>query len=416
MKVVKITLFAVLAALLAVGVSTTSYAFHSGGVAECEGCHSMHSPKAGGTDLLVAGDASSACLTCHESATDTAANGYHISTADAKLLTSAPLQRTPGGDFGWVKKTWDVARDPKQRHGHNIIAADFNYNVDDNNVYAPGSGSAFASSALGCQSCHDPHGQVRRTLTGYQRGGTIGQLTLPIMASGSYNNSPEPTATEAVGAYRILRGAGDATQGVTFVDVPIAVAPSSYNASEATTQTRVAYGASGAATWGNWCGTCHADMHSSGNYVHPVDEDLNGLSAFYNAYKKSGDLTGTSATAYSSLVPFAEATGNIPLLKTHATGTFLNGPSTNDDVMCLSCHRAHASGMPEMLRFTYHYEFMTYGGNYIGMDNPLMTSSRKATQTLSRNMADWQAALYDRPASQFATYQRVLCNKCHAKD
>ena len=39
MRAVKVTLVAVLAALVAVGVSTTSYAFHSGGVAECEGCH-----------------------------------------------------------------------------------------------------------------------------------------------------------------------------------------------------------------------------------------------------------------------------------------------------------------------------------------------------------------------------------------
>ena len=42
MKVARITFLTLLAALVAVGVSTTSYAFHSGGVAECNGCHSMH--------------------------------------------------------------------------------------------------------------------------------------------------------------------------------------------------------------------------------------------------------------------------------------------------------------------------------------------------------------------------------------
>src|SRR3990172_5646001 len=77
MKIAKITLFALLAALVAVGVSTTAYAFHSGGVAECGGCHSMHSPKAGGTFLLVGVDAGSACLTCHEHAGDTGAPSYH---------------------------------------------------------------------------------------------------------------------------------------------------------------------------------------------------------------------------------------------------------------------------------------------------------------------------------------------------
>lgn len=419
MKYAKGMFLLVLAALVAVGVATTAHSFHSGGVAECEGCHSMHSPAAGGVDLLVGRDPSSACLTCHQGANDTGPSSYHISTAPAALAAGAPLQRTPGGDFGWVKKSWDEALDPDQRHGHNVVAVDFDYFADDNNSTAPG--GTFVSTQLGCQSCHDPHGQGRRTTNtgGYQRGGTIGQAVNPIIASGSYNTSPNPAAGEAVGLYRILRGVGDSSQGVTFAGAPIAVAPSTYNQSERTNQVRVAYGAAGSDTWGAWCGSCHTTMHTAGaGLTHPVDVDLNGLTAIYNAYVKSGDLTGTSATAFSSLVPFAEATGDYSALKTHAsnTGAFLSGPSTSDKVMCLSCHRAHASGMPEALRYSQSYEFMTFGGNYIGMDNPVMTSTRKPTQTFRRNMADWSAAYYDRPATQFATYQRVLCNKCHAKD
>jgi predicted CXXCH cytochrome family protein len=339
------------------------------------------------------------------------------------MATKAPQQRTPGGDFGWVKKTWDEGLDPDQRHGHNIVAPDLGYNADDNNVFAPGSGNSFSSSQLGCQSCHDQHGQTRRITDGtgataYQRGGTIGTAVAPIIASGSYNNSPTPTATEAVGVYRLLRGMGDATQGVTFAGAPIAVAPATYNQTEATNQVRVAYGADGANTWGNWCGTCHADMHGAVGTTHPVDQALNDIALNYNAYVKSGVLTGAAATSFSSLVPFAESTGSYTTLKTHASnsGAYLAGPAQGDQVMCLSCHRAHASGMPEALRFINTYEFTTVGGNYIGMDNPLMTSSRAPTQTFRRNMADWQAAFYGRPATQFATYQRVLCNKCHAKD
>ena len=33
-----------------------------------------------------------------------------------------------------------------------------------------------------------------------------------------------------------------------------------------------------------------------------------------------------------------------------------------------------------------------------------------------RLAVETQAAYYDRPVTAFATYQRVLCNKCHAKD
>ncbi len=424
MNVVKVTLVAALAALVAAGVSTTSYAFHSGGVAECEGCHSMHSPKAGGDKLLVGSDQSSTCLSCHEHAGDTGPSSYHISTADADLGAGlSPKQRTPGGDFGWLKKTYtdltgaNSYSEPGRTHGHNIVATDQGFAADDNNTVAPG--GSFTSSQLGCQSCHDPHSANRRLPDGtYVKGGVRGSATAPIMASGSYGAIP--TAGNAVGAYRLLRGLGDASQGVTFANLPIAVAPSSYNQSEADNQVRVAYGAAGSNTWGSWCATCHADMHrGTGNYVHPVDQSLSTeITANYNAYVKSGDLSGLAASAFTSLVPFAENTGDIATLTSHAknNNSFLGGPGTSDKVMCLSCHRAHASGMMEMLRYDNGYEFMTVNGKYLGTDSGEQTSSRGALQRRGRTMAEWQAAYYDRPAAKFATYQRVLCNKCHAKD
>jgi predicted CXXCH cytochrome family protein len=209
---------------------------------------------------------------------------------------------------------------------------------------------------------------------------------------------------------------GDSSQGVTFAGVPIAVAPATYNRTEAVTQTRVAYGSNGIVdTWGNWCATCHTDMHSTGNYVHKVDEALDtGIANNYNAYVKSGDLSGAAATSFLSLVPFAETGATISVLKSHAKNndSYLNGPSTSDKVMCLSCHRAHATGFPEMLRWNMEGEFMVYNSLFPGTDTtptvPQFARGRLGVET--------QAAYYDRPVTKFASYQRVLCNKCHAKD
>ena len=53
MKGLKVSLVIMAAALLTIGLSGMAYAFHSGGVAECGGCHSMHAPKAGGAFLLI---------------------------------------------------------------------------------------------------------------------------------------------------------------------------------------------------------------------------------------------------------------------------------------------------------------------------------------------------------------------------
>jgi predicted CXXCH cytochrome family protein len=403
---------------------TTAYAFHSGGVAECGGCHSMHSPATGGTFLLVGTDQSSACLSCHEHAGDTGPSSYHISTADADMPAGvAPLQRTPGGDFGWLKKDYSftvrgtATSENGHTHGHNIVAADFDYPVDDNNATAPG--GSFPSAQLACTSCHDPHGKYRRTSAATT---TIVTAGAPIIGSGSYDTSPVPAPGQAVGVYRLLAGAGYTKGGITFPGAPMAVAPATYNRSEASTQTRVAYGhqrTNGVATWGDWCGACHPNMHSPGGsrpYRHPVDRPLGsgGIVNIYNQYRKSGDMTGTGVNSYTTLVPYSEATASFTVLRTHARNndTFLQGPASSDRVICLSCHRAHASGFPEMLRWQMEGEFIVYDSQYPGTD----TTPTVPQFSRGRTGAETQAAYYDRPVTVFATYQRVLCNKCHGQD
>lgn len=425
MKGLKISLVIMAAVLLTLGTGGIALAFHSGGVAECEGCHSMHAPAAGGTFLLVGATQSETCLTCHENAADTGPTSYHISTTGS-TITGLPLQRTPGGDFGWLKKTFTYTYGTpavtytETGGGHNINAP--------TNGYAQASGTApggtFNAANLACNSCHDPHGKKRRLVDN-----SIADTGAPIWASGSYSGTTaaanEPAAGKAVGAYRLLAGSGysNALSGtIGFTGIPVAKAPSTYNRTESTTQTRVAYGkaiGAGTANWGDWCKTCHANMHSNGNTVHPTDEGLGDMATNYNAYVKSGDLTGVATSSFQSLVPFMQNASAYTDLIANAKNndTALGGPGISDQVACLSCHRAHASGFSHMLRFDYGYEFMTKGGSYIGSDNSEVgTTGRGPLQSRGRTIADWQAAYYDRPATQFATYQRVLCNKCHAKD
>lgn len=411
MKILKMAV----AAALAFGYSQ-AYAFHSGGVAECGGCHQMHGSPS--TDsLLVASDPSSACLTCHENANDTGPSSYHVSTADTRLATSPPLQRTPGGDFAWLKRTYGTGTSAElgQSHGHSIVAADKGYGVDTHNVTAPGGGS-MNSSALTCVSCHDQHSSIRRFADGsYARTG------LPIASSGSYATSPEPIAGRtAVGVYRILRGAAPGVSadthvaGASWANIFVAIAPNTYNRTEAVTETRVAYGAG----TGEWCNSCHPQMH--GNTIaqgyHPVDQAISGLAANYNAYVSSGIMTGTGNT-FSSLVPFAEVQP-ITVLKTHAVnnGSVPAGPVAADQVTCMSCHRAHASGFLHASRWQWENEFLTKAdsaGNAVYCSTDGTPGERCA---LNRNLAEVTAAYYDRPASKLGAYQRSLCNKCHAKD
>jgi hypothetical protein len=143
-------------------------------------------------------------------------------------------------------------------------------------------------------------------------------------------------------------------------------------------------------------------MHTTGgNTVHPVDQGLGStIAGLYNQYVKTGDMTGTVANSFNSLAPFATNSGDYTALAALAKndGSALAGPGSSDQVMCLSCHRAHASGFVEMLRFDQGYEFTTKGGQYVGSDNPEITGSRANVQRRGRTNAEWQRAYYERPA------------------
>jgi predicted CXXCH cytochrome family protein len=421
MKNLKIGLVIAAAALLTLGFGGAAQAFHSGGVAECGGCHAMHSPAAGGSFLMVGTDQSSTCLSCHEHAGDTGPSSYHVSTAPGDMAAGIPpKQRTPGGDFGWLKKSYTMtirgttSTEDGATHGHNIVSVDKGYVADATNTTAPG--GTFLSANLACNSCHDPHGQYRRL-----NDGTVAKTGAPIVASGSYNGATnEPAAGTAVGVYRLLAGAGYAK--APFAGVPAAKAPSTYNQTEATNQVRVAYGnstATGHTSWGTWCSTCHPNMHTNtapGGYVHPTDVNLGSTVAnMYNAYVMSGIQTNTDATkGFLSLVPFVKNTGVYADLATLATNALTDGagPTSTDQVSCLSCHRAHASGFPEMLRYNMEGEFMTYNNLWPGTD----TTPTVPQFARGRLSGETQAAYYDRPVTKFASYQRTLCNKCHGWD
>jgi len=457
MKTLRAVLYTAAAVLAFAG--TSAYAFHSGGVADCEGCHTMHNsfenaPMANGNAttplqqfqagpyLLQGTDQSSACLNCHQETTDTGPSGYHISTDPAHMPAGvAPLEMTPGGDFGWLKKdyTWiprgtEVDTSPGYRHGHNIVAADYGYAVDGTNVLAPG--GTYPAATFYCSSCHDPHGRYRR-----DSAGNVTTTGLPIMNSGSYPTTGatgryrSPQTWGSVGVYRLLAGAaylpksvaGDPTLTFTAPS-PAAVVPSTYNRSEATTQTRVAYGQG----MSEWCANCHPSLLMNG-YVsgvsmqrHPAGNSakLGAIANNYNSWVKSGDFTGVAASSYNSMIPYEEGTSDLTVLGSHAMNddTYLVGPdTTSSQVMCLSCHRAHASGWDSMTRWSNANEFITLVASTDGTGIPIypgtdMPGTVNAAAAQGRTQAEHQATMYGRAATKWAPYQRSLCNKCHAKD
>jgi hypothetical protein len=381
---------AVLAGILILGLSGTAGAFHDGGVAHCDGCHSMHNspenPVSGSPNntLLKGSDPSSTCLNCHQGPVGSLVGegSYHIKSDNASSWT-------PGGDFFWLSAVfttpggWPGAppstSDP-DNFGHNVVAGDFSMAADATNTQAPG--GTFPSSSLGCNSCHNPHGQVN--------GGTANGQP-PVSVSGSYG--AVPVSGTIAGNYRLLRDSYDAGFSA---DAPIAVTAGW----DATDASHPAYGQGMA----EWCGNCHGDYanaitpgkHKSGNGAV-----LNGEATNYNAYVATGDFTGLPATSFTELVQFERQETDKTILLAATTSTA--GPDGTDNVMCLTCHRAHASAFNNITRWD--------------MDHELLADGFPTAQNLIDIGALPNSDYYGRSiATDFGDYQRSLCNKCHVKD
>ena len=355
-------------------------AFHEGGVGQCGGCHVMHNPQGFNNSWLLPGtDASSVCLTCH--AGTGSPNSNHIASPDGSAMT-------PGGDFYWLQKNffWAEGSSPDRSHGHNIVAKDYGFTADSVLLKAPG--GTYSSSDLGCTSCHDPHGKVNSGL--------------PISASGSYGFTP--VQGTALGNYRMLGGSaydgGEHVQGYYFnYNAPIARQNSIIQYGETDTS-HVSYGSG----MSEWCANCHEAIlfteHTSINHSfnHP-----SGYSAFlgdsvdwYNSYIKTGDFSGGRTTAYLALVPFERGIADTTLLDPAST----LGPDSNSRIICLTCHRAHASAFPHIGRWDFSAE--------------LIADSHPAPGDSGVTGSDILYSYYGRDmVTKFGPGQRSLCEKCH---
>jgi predicted CXXCH cytochrome family protein len=358
--------------------------FHSGGVGSCSGCHSTHSPQTSGQLLLLSSDSSSTCLNCH--AASGGANSPAVFSPDGSALT-------PGGDFYWLTKSfsWLGGESPGYSHGHNIVAADFNLLPDPVQAFAPG--GSFPAAKLGCTSCHDPHGQVA--------GGTAsGQL--PVSKPGSYGAGNN--AGTISGNYRFLGDADYITHGYAFnSDAPVA-RQSSVNKYVETDSSHVDYGSG----MSEWCGNCHGGILNSdheaggGAFEHPSgDGELleQEILTMYNSYVKSGDLSGIAATSYLQFVPFERGTNSLQFLDPNSTA----GPDANSNVMCLSCHRAHASAFPHAGRWDF--------------TATLLVNSHPAVGDIGATSNDVYYSYYGRDiTTEFGSGQGQFCEKCHGAD
>ncbi|MDA8324609.1 MAG: hypothetical protein M0033_00155 [Nitrospiraceae bacterium] len=424
MKAAKIALIFMAAAALVFAFSGAAFAFHDGGVAYCEGCHTMHNSLGGvsnsvggwgtpGADhnqyLLKGTDPSSTCLNCHSHK----GASYNIMSTDGSSYT-------PGGDFYWLSQTYtyspwagNTVTSQGQNHGHSIVAADFGLSTDTTLTVQPGAGTqgTYYASNLACNSCHNPHGRVN--------GGTRnGQK--PVGASGSYGTAPITGTIN--GNYRLLAdtyyqpgdpsiydpapsGIAGYPQAWTYIaNAPVAVTAKTFREVEGLGTAGISHTDYGSGI-AEWCANCHQGFlnndatGTTGTHRHPAGDSAtlgSTIAGFYNEYVSTGNITGTSANAYLPLVPFERGKGAT------LSSTSTAGPDgTNAAVMCLSCHRAHASAFDEMTRWDTPADFISGSSALVATAKPWAANAPYYGWDIVANMG---------------SYQRQLCNKCHIQD
>jgi hypothetical protein len=396
MDKLRVSLVAAHALLIIFLLSPIVYGFHEGGGEEyCLGCHNIHiseSSQENSSTLpavitLKGSDPSSTCLRCH------AASG-----AIQSVLSNDGSKFTPGGDFYWLQKafTWTEGglhyQSEADSHGHNVVALEYGLHEDRRQSTAPG--GRYLASSLACTSCHNPHA------TSVANGGAEDTTSL-LTKYGA-----EPFGGTTTGNYRLLGGAGykGSPQGfsATFTqEPPVAVADSAVWIE--TDSNHPTYGSG----MSEWCANCHpAFLNSSISGVggkHPAGKGakLNAdLVKNYNSYTKTGDLKGTQATAYLALVPFEVGASDVVFLNPSSS----SGPGLgNANVMCLTCHRAHASAFENIGRWDLETSFMSHSHPQFGDGGA--SGNDAVNSYYGRDMV-----------AEFGETQRQLCNKCHLKD
>ncbi len=355
------------ATLLIVVSAQSASAFHSGGVAACSGCHTMHVSQdgrvgmhwtpGGNPYLLKYGNATDTCVRCHYFRGEFSnGNGYG-----------------PGGDFYWLTRTftWTTAWGTTESssgasHGHNVANRVFGVTADPVLTHAPG--GDFLSSSLGCTSCHDPHGNANFRML--------------------YDSTLGP-------AY-----VGDARYAFT-ADAPLATGNAGttlVGGGNNETDARHTVYKDGV---DEWCANCHPAMHETGGsrFTHPTGVMLgSAIADNYNRYVSTDNPDGGQpTTSYAGLVPFEAV--QIDLAAINAASATA-GPGADDEVMCLTCHRAHASPFADAGRWDFT-------ATYLARDSHPQTGDAGAS---AQDVAN---SYYGR---SFGANQRSLCNKCHAKD
>ncbi len=334
----------------------------------CSNCHTMHNSHDGNTvansngahwsgGVLTGGSVTTAnaqllvsdCVGCHSSTGTATTVNVGGSTIPIVWNTGGyPATPLAGGNF------FNVPTDTTM--GHNVYGI---AGVDSNLSYAPGAFDDLGGTAIGCgTSCHTTLAQPDSwyIAAGNEPGGCKGcHGYVAHHANNDASTQPRPTATN--GGYRFLgppagHPLGGHVDGIEDPDWEATTSATDHNVYAA----EVVDDTEDPQSMGKFCAGCHGSFHANGDpnsYTTIMETGIdNGTGSTADPWIRhpsnfgipnTGEFTQVIGQTYSAAIPVAKN------VQTTVTSTVDAG----DQVFCLSCHRAHGSQYPDMLRFDY---------------------------------------------------------------
>lgn len=366
--------------LVIISIATKAEAFVKG---ECSNCHTMHNSQ-DGSPMEVRGDSgftpndaqnyevghllSNTCIGCHSSTGSQTIITLGNTKIPIVFNLAEPSSSLAGGNFYWVQTHGD-------QYGHNVLTRDSILQE------APGGDTAFGATPNSCgfQGCHHSLAEIR-----YAPGGEA--LHNPIRGNGCIGcHDPAHHTNDEThllgggskyvdgsgGGYRFLNKAGkkfwdipphnpppvvgiedpdwgqnaSSTSHNEYQDSDKAWAPGAYGAGPSPTSSSIGQGMS------DFCAGCHNTYHS-----WPLGGSPNGDGGTNPWVRHPAGVVIPNEGEYTGYTVYDP---NVPVARNGiSTLQGMGGPSATvtpgvDKVMCLSCHTAHGSPYPDMLRWDY---------------------------------------------------------------
>ncbi len=370
MKGLKFCLAALLNCVFLVMLAGSAWAIING---PCSACHTMHNSQGNSpmrydnsvTPLpqLLRGD----CYGCHAQGTANALVSVGIDVIP-QVYHNDPAVDLAGGNFAYING--DKGSGAADSKGHNING--LRGMTSDGTLYAPPGGIPFSNhdngfnintdilTCAGTNGCHGNRYDQDPTpydgITGAHHDNLNGAIDYAVL--GAADKEPGH-------GYRFLLG----VNGYEDTDWQYTSSPTDHNeyfgrATPVEYDSGCAIDCHGIGgvrppnnTMAEYCSTCHGNFHT----LSGVTENVTATSPFIRhpsdlSIPNSGEFT--AYTSYQVNTPVARLT--VP------AGSSSNVTLGSDAVFCLSCHKAHGSDYPDMLKWDYATMQVGNGGAATG--------------------------------------------------